>query len=102
MIQFITDIFTSKVGDLTTIEIWIGTLLFIAATWLGIKIVKYTWIAIKAIFKAIKNTLSAKEKCKRIQCIHCGRTLDRCICERNKKKSCVSRLMRYNKEHRNK
>ena len=27
--------------------------------------------------------------------------LDR-ICERKKKKSCVSRLMRYNKEHRNK
>ena len=103
IINFIKELFfQTPFGELTIFQITIGILLAIGAIWLSIKILKYTWIGIKAIFKAIKNTFSAKEKCKKIQCIHCGRTLDKCICEKNRKKSCVSRLIIYNREHKTK
>ena len=47
-----------------------------------------------------KMAFSAKQKCKKIQCTSCGRTLDRCVCQKNKDRGYVSRLYNYKKEQK--
>ena len=50
--------------------------------------------------RGTKNIISAKSKCQKIQCKVCGRTLDRCICQKNKNRGNASRLYNYKKEER--
>lgn len=99
--NFLADIFVRiPLAEMNGFQLAFLVLLSIAGVWLARKVLKYTKIAIVAVTTAIKNTLSAKERCKKIQCVHCGRTLDRCTCAKNKGKSAVSRLILYKKEHK--
>ena len=102
MIDFIVNLFSTSLANMKGIEFVAFVLISIAAVWLLIKILKYIWKFFKLIAKGFKNLTSAKEKCKKIQCTKCGRTLDKCICESYKKKSSVSKLLKYKKEHKKK
>lgn len=99
--QFILEIFNTSLGDMTAWQLLLATGLSIVLVYLGIKILKYAWIVLKAIFRTIKNVFSAKRHCSKIQCKYCGRTLDKCICQRNKNRGYISRLYHYKKENKN-
>ena len=79
-------------------------ILLILLSAIAVTVVIYTYIAIfkffKILFLGTKNIISAKSKCQHIQCSTCGRTLDRCVCQKNRDRSAASRLYNYNKEER--
>jgi predicted RNA-binding Zn-ribbon protein involved in translation (DUF1610 family) len=72
------------------------------------------WKALQAIFKSSKTgsqivvrigkvvakTLSAKNRASKIVCPHCGRTLDKCVCPKNKGVSYSKRIKKYRLEQK--
>lgn len=98
--MFILDIFKTPLGEMQGWEFILFLLLTAAAGFLSYIILKYLWIGLKFFCRGVRNVTSAKEKCKHIQCNKCGRTLDRCICERNKGKGSILRLAQYKREHK--
>lgn len=52
----------------------------------------------KAIFNVLAIIFSAKKRCSRIVCTSCGRTLDKCTCQKNKGRGYFRRLALYSKE----
>lgn len=72
----------------------------VLAVILSIKVAKALAVVLKAIWVVLKDLFSVKGKCKKIQCRHCGRTLDKCICERNRGAGNIKKLYRYKKETR--
>lgn len=73
----------------------ISILLFFVVKYL----LKFIKIALKFIAYLL-GSISSKSRCKKHQCPHCGRTLDKCVCECNRGRSYTYRLNRYNKELR--
>ena len=73
-------------------------LVFLLAKWLW---EGFFWPGFKAIGHGVNVMFhSAKHRCSKITCKHCGRTLDKCVCENNKNASYNQRLRRYYKELR--
>lgn len=69
----------------------LATAIIFFAIWLLIKILRTIWVFFKVLF-------SAKRRCQKIQCTTCGRTLDKCVCEKNKGKGYLARLILHSKE----
>lgn len=51
--------------------------------------------------RLIATLFSAKKRCSKVQCPHCGRTLDKCVCSSNTKNGYIKRLALYSKEKKN-
>ena len=51
--------------------------------------------------RLIATLFSAKKRCSKVQCPHCGRTLDKCVCSSNVKNGYIKRLALYSKEKKN-
>ena len=101
LIQIITEIFmTTKISEMNGLQLVILVLLSLGVLWVAKKAIFLIWIAIKTIFSKLFHLLSAKEACQKIQCTTCGRTLDNCVCEKNRHRSYISRLAHYRKERR--
>ena len=58
------------------------------------------YVVFKGLGTFFVNVFSAKKRCSKIQCSTCGRTLDKCTCEKNKNRGNVRRLALYSKEQR--
>lgn len=99
---FILELFSMPLYNMSAWQVLLATLLSILISYLALKFLKYLWICIKHICRVIKNIFSAKRKCSKIQCKHCGRTLDKCICQANQSRGYLSRLYHYKKENKNK
>lgn len=89
-------LFETPLFELTMIEVAVAAGLLVLAFFVLKFLVKW----VKHIFRFIKMAFSAKQKCKKIQCTTCGRTLDRCACQKNKDRGYVSRLYNYKKEQK--
>jgi hypothetical protein len=90
------------VKDKAFVDILLAVLLCVAVfflfkwLWEG-----FFWPGFKAIGHGVNVMFhSAKHRCSKITCKHCGRTLDKCVCENNKNASYNQRLRRYYKELR--
>lgn len=76
-----------------------GSMLFITLTILVAVLAIYiVWHILKFIFRLFQTIFSAKKRCSKIVCSSCGRTLDKCVCEKNKHRSYIRRLSLYSKE----
>lgn len=79
----------------------VGVLIFTA---IAILLIAAVVMLLGVLFKGIGvlaiNIFSAKKRCAKIQCTSCGRTLDKCTCEKNKKRGYIRRLALYGKEQR--
>lgn len=95
-------LFNSPIAELTFIELLVGAALFVLFGLIIWKLAKFLWSGVSHFIKFIRVSVTAKEKCKNIQCTVCGRTLDKCVCQKNKDKSNLARLMAYKREMRNK
>ena len=102
MLELFRKIFESPITELNLLEIIIGVLTVYIAYLLIVRIVKPIINGIKYFFKFIKVSITSSEKCKKIQCTSCGRTLDKCVCLKNNGKSNFARLMLYKKEQKQK
>lgn len=101
IVNFFTDIFVRlSIGEMNGFELALLVLFSYLGFLLLKKVAKWILTALKVIYHFTKNILSAKEKCKKIQCVKCGRTLDRCICPQNKGRSSIGKLIDYKKSHR--
>lgn len=98
--EFFHKLFENPITDLTPFELAIFAALCVLAFFLLKWLLKILWAGIKGLFKGIGGALSSKKKCQQIQCPHCGRTLDKCICEDNHDRGYTSRLFHYRKEKR--
>ena len=94
---FVMEIFNTPMGEITGWQLFVLVLLSVAIVWLAKKVLKYAWIVIRAVFRTIGNIFSSKRRCSKVQCRHCGRTLDKCICAVNRKRGYMSRLYHYKK-----
>lgn len=56
----------------------------------------------KWIVKPVSTLVSIKQHCQHIQCPTCGRTLDKCICNKNKHRGNLARLSAYYRERKEK
>lgn len=105
IIDFLTElfhkIFNVSIAELTLIELLTGIAVVALIVILAYKLFKFIWSGIKHFARFVRVSIDAKEKCKHIQCTSCGRTLDKCVCQKNKGKSNFGRLMAYKKEKRN-
>ena len=95
---FIAGLFTRPLFELNILEI----ALLAGICFLAVLLVRLICIGVVKIFSLFTVVFSAKEKCKKIQCTSCGRTLDRCVCQKNKDKSYVARLCNHRKEEKQK
>ena len=95
-------LFNSPLAELTFVELLVGAALFTLFGLIIWKLVKFLCSGISHFVKFIRVSITAKEKCKNIQCTVCGRTLDKCACQKNKGKSDLAKLMAYKREMRNK
>jgi len=98
--NFISGLFTTPLSDMKAIELICLVLLCVAAFYIAKKVLKFVRAAFKLIGRGLRNIFSAKHRCSKIQCKTCGRTLDKCICAKNKNRSYVSRLYHYHKEEK--
>lgn len=94
-------LFLTPLQDHTITEAVIAAVVILLGLFLTWKILKYVFIGLKFIFRGIYNLFSIKSRCKKIQCPHCGRSLDRCVCPENRGKSNFKRLSRYQREKKN-
>lgn len=103
-IEVLTDlfhkIFNNPITDLTFIELVVSVALTVLFVLLVFKLANVIFKGLKFLYNFIKANLTAKEKCKHIQCTGCGRTLDKCVCQKNRGKSNFMRLVNYRKERR--
>lgn len=77
----------------------IGTMLFILTATIAVALACYlVWHILKFFFKIFQAIFSAKKRCSKIICSSCGRTLDKCVCEKNKNRGYFRRLSLYSKE----
>lgn len=91
-------IFNLPLSDLTFIEFIIACALAVLLFLVIRKVVRCVRTFFRSLFKFVKVHAAASEKCKKIQCTTCGRTLDKCVCQKNKGKSNFARLHAYKKE----
>lgn len=76
-------------GGILIIAVFAG-LVFLAG-WL-------IWTILKMLYNIVSSIFSAKKKCSKIVCSSCGRTLDKCTCQKNKNKGYFARLALYSRE----
>jgi hypothetical protein len=94
------DIFTSTpVAEMTGIQI----LLLAGFLWLAISLVKALFKPAKRGVEVAKNVGTAvvhpyRTMCAHETCLHCGRTLDKCVCASNKGVSYRKRLKKHRSE----
>ena len=74
--------------------------MIVIVCWIIVKLWKYVKSGALAIHHGWRKVFSAKLRCKKIQCPTCGRTLDACVCAKNKKLGYRARLRLYHKEQR--
>lgn len=98
--DFFRDLFASPLSDMTALQLVCLVLICIAGYFVAKKILKFVWAALKLIGRGFRNIFSAKHRCSEVQCKTCGRTLDKCVCAKNKKRGYVSRLYHYHKEEK--
>lgn len=96
--EFILSLFNTPLAELTLARLLAGLAIFAAAGLVAILALKLLWLIITGVGKGIRAIFSAKHKCSKIQCPTCGRTLDKCQCEKNKKRGYLSRLYHYKKD----
>ena len=100
ILEYLKYIFTTELSKLTGFQfvlMFVLSLVVIAAM-IGVAILIAKFFAL--IFRGIRNIISAKSKCQHIQCGVCGRTLDRCVCAKNKGRSNASRLHHHTLEEK--
>lgn len=100
MTQLMTYLYNTSLSEMTGWHLLLFVLVSTALVFVAYKVLKGVWAGFKKIFVAIGKACSAKEKCKKIKCRKCGRTLDACICAKYKNKSCRKRLKIWKKEQR--
>lgn len=96
IIEYIIELFKTPLGQLNILQIALVAGVCICLFFVGKFAIKF----LSTIGRFFKTLFSSKQKCKKIQCHVCGRTLDRCVCQKNKDKSYFSRLYNYRKEQR--
>ena len=97
---FFVDLFSRSVSELSGLHFIILALITVLFFVLAKCILKCIWTALKAICRGIKNLCSTKKRCEKIQCPHCGRSLDKCVCQCNRGHGNTHRLYGYYKEER--
>lgn len=100
IINLIKGILTSPISELNVIEIFSVIVVLVFVVYFTKYFVIYLFKFLKFLVKCIRMTISAKQKCKKIQCYSCGRTLDKCACEKNSGRGSLSRLYHYKKEQK--
>ena len=98
--EFFRQIFELPIGQLNMWQFGVMLLIIIALVALAVLLVIGIFKFLKTFFKILGNVFSAKKRCAKVQCPHCGRTLDKCLCANNKRRSYISRLYHYKKEQR--
>ena len=98
--DFFVKLFTTPISELSVYEIVIAAAICVGAFFLIKWILKFVWAGLKWFGKLFKLMFSAKARCKKTVCPHCGKTLDKCSCVENKKRGYLSRLVHHNKEVR--
>lgn len=99
LIERIAGLLTLPLASWTYVDILLLAAITVALFFLLKYVLKILGAFFKILWKGIRN-LSAKKRCSRVQCPHCGRMLDKCVCESNKNKSYAYRLRKYRKEKR--
>lgn len=93
------DLFRTPLGEMTAIHLFLLAIIAIVAFYA----IKYIWKFLKGGLKVSGKglrTLTPKHRCSKVQCNTCGRTLDKCVCSKNRKRTYVGRLMNYHSEKR--
>ena len=100
IVKLIDKVFFTPLGDMRLVDIIAGAVMLavaVAAVIIIFKLVK--WILQKS-GTSFRTVFSAKARCQKIQCTSCGRTLDKCICVKNRERGYLGRVMLYNRERR--
>ena len=92
------ELYTMPLGSMEPWRFILMILITIVGGILSFFILKAALKFLKHVVIFVANIFSAKTRCKKVMCPHCGRTLDRCVCDLNKHRSYVSRLYHYKKE----
>ena len=96
------DLFRSPLSELEGYQLLIlagvAVILFFLFRGLG----RLIGSAFKKIGSKTKKKISYTEKCKQIQCRHCGRTLDKCQCQKNQGHGSFYRYRHWKKENKKK
>ena len=93
-------ILNGKLAEMTPLQFVLFIAVCIGAFFILKWLLTTIWKGLKAIGRGIRNGASAKRRCSHIQCKHCGRTLDKCVCAENKNRGYMSRLYHYHKEQK--
>lgn len=102
LIELLKEMLTKPISELNIIQLTVVVLIMIAALFLLKKLFVLIGKILVYIGRALKIIFSAKERCKKLQCTSCGRTLDKCVCQKNSGKSYIKRLYLYRKEEKEK
>jgi hypothetical protein len=95
------NIFQKQFVELTIPQIWIALAVTLGVVYL-IKIIlgvskKGTVVILNGAKGGLK-LFSAKYRASKVTCLHCGRTLDKCVCPSNKDAKYSKRLRRHSLE----
>lgn len=94
-------IFSTPLAELTGVQVGILVLVYLLL-WQVLKVLfKTSKNGAKVVSKAAKKVLfsfSPKARAAKTVCIHCGRTLDKCVCPSNKNLSYSKRLKKQKLE----
>ena len=86
----------TPIEELTCFKLLVIIVFCIISFYLLKYTLRFLVIGSKSCYKKIRNKIkSSKEKCAKIQCPYCGRTLDKCVCTSNQKLSYKERLKAY-------
>ena len=98
--DFFVKLFTTPISELSVYQIAIAAAICVAAFFTLKWLFKFLLAGLKWFGKLFKLMFSAKARCKKTVCPHCGKTLDKCSCVENKKRGYLSRIVHHNKEMR--
>jgi hypothetical protein len=94
-------LFSTPIAELNAVQVGVLGLLSFG----GIKVLQLLFKTSKAgakvVFKGAKSflhVLSPKHRASKTVCLHCGRTLDKCVCPSNKGLSYSQRLKKHKLE----
>jgi hypothetical protein len=94
-------IFSTPLAELNGVQLGI-LVLFFALGWQVLKVLfKTSKDGAKSVGKVAKKVVysfSSKAKASKTVCLHCGRTLDKCVCPSNKGLSLSKRLKKHKLE----
>ena len=94
-------LFSTPIAELNAVQIGVLVLLFLLG-WQVLKVLFETSkTGAKTVTKGTKKFLglfSVKSRASKTVCLHCGRTLDKCVCPSNKNLSLKKRLKKHKLE----